>query len=79
MQPIYVRKNVPSEAPEPVLDQLVKDSRTGPRDILLRLLNQYSEFPDLPITVGSLEKTIGKYGDACFEQMIGAYELHILV
>jgi hypothetical protein len=60
--------------PEPVLKVLTSDSRTGPRDMLLRLSTYFNMFPDASVTAESLETTIGQYGAECFSQMYAAYE-----
>jgi hypothetical protein len=60
--------------PEPALQQLLRDSRSGPRDVLRRLSIQMDAYPDLPVTPESLELTIDRYSNACFDQIYGAYE-----
>ncbi|AYG61942.1 hypothetical protein CCGE525_24085 (plasmid) [Rhizobium jaguaris] len=60
--------------PEPALDAIVKDCRSGPRDALRRLELHFDAHLDEPVTPETLEKTIDSYSEACFEQMYGAYE-----
>lgn len=60
--------------PEPALDLIVRDSRSGPRDALRRLELHFDSYPGTPVTPKNLELTIGAYSDACFDQMFAAYE-----
>ena len=67
-------KDVFAAPPEPALDVIVADSRSGPRDALRRLELHFDAYPGDPVTPDALEKTIGAYSDACFQQMFAAYE-----
>ncbi len=60
--------------PKPALATIVKDSRSGPRDALQRLVLHFENYPDQPVTPASLEESIGGYGEACFAQIQGPYE-----
>lgn len=61
-------------SPEVVLDRIVSDSRTGPRDVLNRLLTYVSLHPNRVVDLEGLEDSSEQFADACYEQMIGAYE-----
>lgn len=60
--------------PERALDLIVADSRTGPRDALRRLELHFDAYPNDPVTPQNLERSIGTYSDACFDQMVAAYD-----
>lgn len=60
--------------PEPALNVIVRDSRSGPRDALRRLDIQFMRHPDMPVTPASLELTVGTYSGVCYEQMSAPYQ-----
>lgn len=62
-------------SPEELLDLVVNDSRTGPRDVLNRLVAVISLRPDKEvIDPADLEETSEQFAEACYEQMLGAYD-----
>ena len=67
-------KDVFRTDPEAALTAIIRDSRTGPRDALRRIELHFDNYPHEPLTPKALEKTIDAYGEACFDQMFGAYE-----
>ncbi len=67
-------KDVFLSEPEAALEAIIRDSRTGPRDVLRRLELHFDTFPDEPVTEAALERTIGAYSDACLDQIVAAYD-----
>lgn len=60
--------------PLSVVDMLVADSRSGPRDILRRLEIQLKAYPDREVSLSSLSETKTRYASACYDQMYAAYD-----
>jgi hypothetical protein len=60
--------------PVPALKRMISESRSGPRDVLRRIEIQLKAYPNESITPEALNKTIDSYAEACFAQMVAAYD-----
>lgn len=57
-----------------VLDRIVNDSRTGPRDVLNRIIIHQDLIPTGKIVAEELSKSADEFAKVSYEQMVGPYD-----
>jgi hypothetical protein len=57
-----------------VLDRIVNDSRTGPRDVLNRIIVHQDLIPSGKIVADELSKSADEFAKVSYEQMVGPYD-----
>ena len=57
-----------------VLDRLVSDSRTGPRDVLNRIIVHQDLIRTGKIVADELSKSADEFAKVSYEQMVGPYD-----
>ena len=57
-----------------VLDHIVSDSRTGPRDVLNRIIVHQDLVPTGKIVADELSKSADEFAKVSYEQMVGPYD-----